>query len=563
MPGGFGDIDALTTLVSTGERLSSMGFAPDTVRGLLDLSSAAALKERAGSGRPLFAGLLGCTGTGKSTLFNSLVGRDLSTVGWKTHNTRGPVIFCPEPALETWTALEHEKSLRLFPAWERKILDGQAPETAPETGAPGRLTIARGGTDPGSPRLVLFDLPDINSTLSASDGLVALDVLPWLDAVIFVTDDETLFHRAFDAPVRLAAELGLARFLVLANRGGDRADPENADIQQALSYFGADRLFLLPDLSESGRYPDAPDFPAFRDALLAACPGEPRSMHKIGDLAADILAENETRRTAAEELYQSVSDAVGSAGMDDAAVSIEALLNKDVLALLEHLGLRRLSATNLLYFLKKAATTGSLRKGFKQAFGNRTEDGVSGLFRFDADKFAEHVTRQIVDFAETLSSRARRAPAAARIPAFSKVASGIADHAVRMVGEPRFRADVEALLAGFEKDCRDLLATDSVSAAVKNDPLMAAVVFTAVLADAYLLPGFGSWLIVPTAYKYLPVGKFADIKKRFRKNLSAFIRQRLFELTLHAREQTERLVLAPGRPGHAALTALAGRGKRR
>ena len=55
-------------------------------------------KERPGPNHPLIATLVGGTGTGKSTLFNSLAGRVISKAGSKRPCTHKAVILLPHDA---------------------------------------------------------------------------------------------------------------------------------------------------------------------------------------------------------------------------------------------------------------------------------------------------------------------------------------------------------------------------------------------------------------------------------------------------------------------------------
>ncbi len=99
---------------------------------------------------PLLVVLLGSTGSGKSTIFNSLAGKPLSPSGLLRPTTRKPVaLIHPDDAIDT----EHLELVR----------------------------------DPAAPKgLVLVDSPDFDSVELANRDL-ALDLLEEADLVIFVT----------------------------------------------------------------------------------------------------------------------------------------------------------------------------------------------------------------------------------------------------------------------------------------------------------------------------------------------------------------------------------------
>lgn len=124
---------------------------------------------------PLVLVLLGSTGSGKSSLFNALAGRDLSPSGILRPTTRRPVVL----------AHPDDSGADLLPGLSRR----------------GAIELV---VDPGLGRgLVLVDAPDFDS-VELANRAVAIELLEAADAVVFITTatryaDEvpwTILHRA-------------------------------------------------------------------------------------------------------------------------------------------------------------------------------------------------------------------------------------------------------------------------------------------------------------------------------------------------------------------------------
>ncbi|MER5935020.1 dynamin family protein [Streptomyces sp. NPDC002054] len=134
---------------------------------------------------PLLAVIGGSTGAGKSTLVNSLVGRQVSEAGVLRPTTRTPVLVC-HPDDHHWFA-----GMRVLPDLMRVWGD-----RFEEAAGPGRATRRPGGTDArelrietiGSlPRgLALLDAPDIDSLVVENRNLAA-ELICAADVWVMVT----------------------------------------------------------------------------------------------------------------------------------------------------------------------------------------------------------------------------------------------------------------------------------------------------------------------------------------------------------------------------------------
>ena len=158
---------------------------------------------------PLLAVVGGSTGAGKSTLVNSVVGREVSLPGILRPTTRSPVLV-HHPADVAWFAGQ-----RVLPGLARITGRGS------DSDDPGAVRLV--ATDAMAPGLALIDAPDIDSVVSANRDLAA-QLLAAADLWIFVT---TAARYADAVPwelLRGAAERGTAVAVVL-----DRVPPDAVD----------------------------------------------------------------------------------------------------------------------------------------------------------------------------------------------------------------------------------------------------------------------------------------------------------------------------------------------
>ena len=119
---------------------------------------------------PLLAVLGGSTGSGKSTITNSLAGADVSPAGVLRPTTRAPVLICHPDDLDWFTTTD------VLPHLPRVTGEGTA------TGA----TLKVKAVDSLSPGLALIDAPDIDSVEEANREL-ATQLLAAADLWLFVT----------------------------------------------------------------------------------------------------------------------------------------------------------------------------------------------------------------------------------------------------------------------------------------------------------------------------------------------------------------------------------------
>ncbi len=158
---------------------------------------------------PLLAVVGGSTGAGKSTLVNSVVGREVTLPGVLRPTTRSPVL------------IHHPSDAAWFSG--SRVLPGLARITGRHSSSDGPGAVRLVSTDEVAPGLALIDAPDIDSVVEANREL-ATQLLAAADLWVFVT---TAARYADAVPwelLREASERGTAVAVVL-----DRVPPQAVD----------------------------------------------------------------------------------------------------------------------------------------------------------------------------------------------------------------------------------------------------------------------------------------------------------------------------------------------
>jgi hypothetical protein len=151
---------------------------------------------------PLLAVVGGSTGAGKSTLVNSLVGRQVSAPGVIRPTTRAPVL------------VHHSSDARWFT--DERILPGLARSTGASKDSRSLLLVTEDSIPPG---LALLDAPDIDSVVVENRQLAA-QLLAAADLWLFVTSAARYADAVPWGFLRAAAERSAAVAVVL-----DRVPP--------------------------------------------------------------------------------------------------------------------------------------------------------------------------------------------------------------------------------------------------------------------------------------------------------------------------------------------------
>lgn len=219
------------------ERLKALTEAAELCRGRVEdevVDRAETLVRRADrrltlSGDATVVALAGATGSGKSSLFNALVGETIATVGVRRPTT----------------------STALSASWGT----GQAAELLDWLEVPERHTIPGDPSAAKAAGLVLLDLPDHDSVASAhrqeAERLVEL-----VDLLVWVVDPQkyadAALHERFLVPLARHAET----MLMVLNQA-DRLEPKQRDecvrdLQRLLAAEGLKTVPVIPTSASTG-----------------------------------------------------------------------------------------------------------------------------------------------------------------------------------------------------------------------------------------------------------------------------------------------------------------------
>ena len=242
---------------------------------------------------PLLAVIGGSTGAGKSTITNSLVGREVSTAGVLRPTTRTPVLVC-NPADEPWFT-------------EGGVLP-DLPRSTGERPAGAGLHIVTSSTMPQG--LGVLDSPDIDSVEVANHDLAA-QLLGAADLWLFVT---TAARYADAVPweyLGRAKERAIA-LSVIVNRIPPGAEAEvGGHLESMLHKRGLEttRLFLITETElGDGRIPEAVDpVRHWLDELVKDGDARDEIVRKTLDGVLDSIPSRVAR------LVQAVADQAGGA----------------------------------------------------------------------------------------------------------------------------------------------------------------------------------------------------------------------------------------------------------
>ena len=547
-------LEAIQTISMSFDRLQAFAFPLEEMSHFLNYVTLAAFRHQLGEDRPLLIGFIGCTGTGKSTIFNSLVGRTISETGWQAHNTCGPVLISHKDFLSRVESKESQNGRLLFPYLKRDVQHLNANTLFKSNGQADSLNIAI-VDDPLWKKRVLIDLPDINTTLAKDEQLIAQQVMPWLDIVIFVVDDETLYHREYENPTELSKELKQSCICVLNNRGRDRVELDHPDVKGVMQFFGVDTIHVLPPITYGDRFQDEEPFIRFRNTIFDSYKkGEIEPViQKCTPLASEIIGENRRRKTAFLRLERKISETIENIMTAEQPVSFKSVLNDEVLSALDHLGLKRFAISNLFHFLKQIGTTGSLTRSFQLAFGENRDKILTNAFAMDNQKLEDEIHNRLTDYCEKISTLIHRHEESELL-----FESNPALRTLSFIKEMPLRQMLEDITKEFEEECREALSADKLVNAFSSDPLVTTTILVVLLADVFTVPGFGSWLLVPTAVKFLPIGKFEKIKRRFQQAIRDVMQEALSLVIMQIQTTKSQLFLEEGDALYTALSICAG-----
>ena len=186
---------------------------------------------------PLLAVVGGSTGSGKSTLVNAIVGRQVSTSGVIRPTTRQPVLVS-HPNDAAWFHSTH-------------VLPGLAREQGEPGANPAATSLRLVSTESISPGLALLDAPDFDS-IDDRNRALASQLLAAADLWVFVTTpsryaDQLVWNFLHDAAGRDI------EVIVVLNRVDDDAlatVPDDLRRMMAEAGLGDATMFTVPDAGQ-------------------------------------------------------------------------------------------------------------------------------------------------------------------------------------------------------------------------------------------------------------------------------------------------------------------------
>jgi hypothetical protein len=273
-------VEELRALVATLPLTLDVQGAPQARRereGLLSQLDDYLVPRLRRTNAPLLAVIGGSTGAGKSTLTNSIVGREVSRSGVLRPTTRSPVLV--HHPYDSGAFL----SQRILPRLTRVTSEAPEPLQPIDPNAPritGLRLVPHDGLTPG---MGIIDAPDIDSLVETNRDL-AVQLLQAADLWIFVT---TAARYADAMPWQMlaqAAERGVAIAVVL-----DRVPPEAlADLRVHLATRMRDRglggapLFTIPEVTTIGGFLPEPVIAPLQQWLRRIA-GDERARAMIAD----------------------------------------------------------------------------------------------------------------------------------------------------------------------------------------------------------------------------------------------------------------------------------------
>lgn len=209
----------------------------------------------------LWVVFIGGTGTGKSTLFNALIGQPLSETGVERPKTGGPLAYAHR-------STPIQQGFPFAPAGSERISIDRVPPSG-FSGMPGRLLVLDHDREELS-HLVIVDTPDLDS-LELKNRRMVEDLQLLADMVIFVASQE---KYADEVPFRFLSrlQLGAKPYHLLLNKAEDGLTAEEVldGLRGQGLKVGADRFWMLPYLASNtpAAFAESAGFTRFRATLL-------------------------------------------------------------------------------------------------------------------------------------------------------------------------------------------------------------------------------------------------------------------------------------------------------
>ncbi len=298
---------------------------------------------------PRIVGLLGGASSGKSTLFNSLLEKEISCISAHAHETLGPIVTVHDDCVERlkqWITQGLIFSEFDSVEWSKE---------GPLAGQIGAVHLYQHNRDKLK-QLLLVDTPDVTSKSSADEGSITRNFLPWFDDLIVVVDEERWYDASVFQEIIEHCRDYAPRLWVVFNRT-ERMEPlDSSDTKRLEEHAGSFRVSgscVSPFCPGCGYRPvsaetknrlykwfesESPDnrLPALDDHLRRRC--------------VELAGQNVSRKESYDRLCHAVDGLLGKM-VDDTSLSYD-LLTEDERGLLG-IGHRFLPFHDLVKGLRK------------------------------------------------------------------------------------------------------------------------------------------------------------------------------------------------------------------
>ncbi|UCG33202.1 MAG: 50S ribosome-binding GTPase [Phycisphaerales bacterium] len=277
------------------------------------------------------AGIVGGASSGKSTLFNNLLGgRHASHVTMMSHTTKGPVLAVhleAEDTLAEWLNGDHLFMPRLSHATAN-------PDDRTE-GRTGVLTVIGVHADLPSD-LLLVDTPDFTSQAALREGDTTRNMLCWFDCVLVMVDEDRWFDRQTFGWLRDRLDRYELPRLVVFNRnerGGPLSEPDLIRLANQASRLHADQVVVEHVPGRGLRTLPTESLAPIREWLTQsgaegnASRRRARLEHLLGDRAGHVLNANAQRLAWLESLDEALAQTIRSEMKSEAALAYNVLLS--------------------------------------------------------------------------------------------------------------------------------------------------------------------------------------------------------------------------------------------
>lgn len=242
------------SLASLAERRDALVRARDDLEGIAPSDALAAtgeMLERLDARTALSAehtviGFFGATGSGKSSLMNTLVGREISPAAVRRPTTRDPHAAVLDPAgadaLLDWLEVADRHEVHDGP-----LHDALARAAAERAG--------RAGNDGPAAGMVLLDLPDLDSVQDAHRD-IAERMTGMVDVLVWVTDPQKyadrVLHRDFVEPFAGHDAVTLVLLNQIDTVREDERESVRASLEQIVRRDGLEHAPVLAVSAETG-----------------------------------------------------------------------------------------------------------------------------------------------------------------------------------------------------------------------------------------------------------------------------------------------------------------------